>query len=87
MKHEGEIKYGEAALNAFGQFMVYFFGSLLIGFIAGILISLLFKYLDFHLIPWIEIGLFILASYFPFILCEKIGCSGILAILIEAIVL
>jgi len=67
--------------------MIYFFGSLFVGFIAGILISLLFKWLDLHTIPWIEIGLFILASYFPFILCEKIGCSGILAILIEAIVL
>jgi len=67
--------------------MLYFFGSLIVGAIAGIIISLVFKYLDLHLIPWIEIGLFILASYFPFVLCEKIGCSGILAILIEAIVL
>lgn len=74
-------------MGAFGQFMLYFFGSLIVGALAGIIISLVFKYLDLHLIPWIEIGLFILASYFPFVLCEKIGCSGILAILIEAIVL
>lgn len=67
--------------------MIYFFGSLFIGFIAGILISLMFKIFNFHMIPWIEIGLFTLLSYIPFVVCEKIGVSGILAILMEGIVL
>jgi len=53
-----------------GTFLIYFFGSLFVGFLAGILISLLFKYLDLHTIPWIEIGLFWLTSYIPFVISE-----------------
>jgi NhaP-type Na+/H+ or K+/H+ antiporter len=87
MSHDGELDLTEALLGAAGQFMMYFFVSLLIGAVAGLMISMVFKYLDLHTIPWIEIGLFLLASYFPFVLCERIGCSGILAILIEAIVM
>jgi len=40
-----------------------------------------------HLIPWIEIGIFMLASYFPYILAEGLGCSGLLAILMMAIIM
>ncbi len=87
MEKEGEINYGSAASGAFGQFMFYFFGSLLIGALFGILFSVFFKVLDLHTIPWIEIGLFILGAYFPFVLSEYLGCSGILATLMEAIVL
>jgi NhaP-type Na+/H+ or K+/H+ antiporter len=87
IKLEGEINYTHAAIGAFGQFMMYFFGSLLVGLVAGLLISLLFKYLDLHTIPWIEIGTFIICAYIPFVISERIGVSGILAILIEAIVL
>ena len=87
IRNEGEINYQSAIMGAFGQFMMYFFGSLLVGLFAGLIISLLFKYLDLHTIPWIEIGFFCLTSYIPFVISERIGVSGILAILIEAIVL
>ena len=40
-----------------------------------------------HKIPWIEIGIFLLASYFPYILAEGLGCSGLLAILMMAIIM
>jgi len=66
---------------------MYFFVSLLIGAVSGILFSVIFKVFDLHTIPWIEIGLFTLCSYFPFVLAEQVGCSGILAILILAIVM
>jgi NhaP-type Na+/H+ or K+/H+ antiporter len=38
-------------------------------------------------IPWIEIGIFVMASYFPYILAEGLECSGLLAILIMAIIM
>lgn len=85
--HEGELDWGKALSGGGSQFFIYFFGSLFIGAFFGVLFSFFFKVLDLQSIPWIEIGLFMLSSYFPFVLCEKIGCSGILAILIEGIVM
>lgn len=88
MKMEGaELDLGPAVYGAGMQFLMYFFVSLLIGAVSGIIFSVIFKVLDLHTIPWIEIGLFSLCSYFPFVLAEWVGCSGILAILILAIVM
>lgn len=83
----GDLDWGKTISGASSQFFIYFFGSLFIGGAAGILFSFFFKIMDLQSIPWIEIALFVLASYFPFVLCERIGCSGILAILIEGIVM
>ena len=65
--------------------MLYFFGSMIAGAACGILVSYIFAKFDFHLVPWIEIGLFFILSYFPYVLAEGLGLSGILAILIAAI--
>lgn len=77
----------DSLLFAFEKFMIYFFVSILIGLVWSILISLVFRYLDLNTVPWIEIGFFILTSYFPYILSEAVGCSGILSILICGIVM
>ena len=69
------------------SFFSLFFFSMLIGFACGLIFSYLFKVLELHLIPWIEIGIFLLASYFPYILAEGLGCSGLLAILMMAIIM
>ena len=60
---------------------------MLIGFCCGLLFSYIFKILEMHKIPWIEIGIFLLASYFPYILAEGLGCSRLLAILMMAIIM
>ena len=74
-------------LYGFGTFCFLFFFSLFLGLVCGILASYVFKVLDFNKIAWIEIGLFILASYFPYILAEGLECSGLLAILMNAIIM
>lgn len=62
----------ECLMGALNFFTLFLF-SMLIGFACGLIFSLLFKILDMHLIPWIEIGIFMLASYFPYILAEGFG--------------
>lgn len=84
---EGNFSVSHEALNAFLTFLALFFFSLLIGFIVGVLFSILYRYLSMFLIPWIEIGIFILAAYFPYILAEGLECSGLLAILMNAIIM
>ena len=84
---DGQIEYTSAILGALAQFGSYFFLSLIIGLIFGLVFSAMFKYFDFHTIPWIEIGIFSFGSYFPFVVAESMGCSGILAILMTAIVM
>ena len=86
--HEGDqISIGAETLNAVLSFLSLFIFSLLIGFVVGVFFSWVFKVLDMHRIPWIEIGIFILASYFPYILAEGFECSGLLAILMCAIIM
>ena len=55
--HSGdeEIALGEEILSATMAFLSLFFLSLLIGFICGMVSSLVFKLMDMHVIPWIEI--------------------------------
>ena len=69
------------------SFFSLFFFSMLIGLCCGLIFSYLFKILELNKIPWIEIGLFMLASYFPYILAEGMGCSGLLSILMMAIIM
>lgn len=69
------------------QFFSLFFFSMLVGLVCGLIFSYLFKILELNKIPWIELGLFMLASYFPYILAEGLGCSGLLAILMMAIIM
>jgi NhaP-type Na+/H+ or K+/H+ antiporter len=86
--HSGEeVSMGVEIFRGFISFCSLFIFSMLIGFFTGLLFSFLFKVLDMHKIPWIEIGIFILASYFPYILAEGFECSGLLAILIMAIIM
>lgn len=84
--NEGEaINYFDVTSHAFIRFFIYFFGSMVAGAACGILVSYIFAKFDFHLVPWIEIGLFFILSYFPYVFAEGLGLSGILAILIAAI--
>ncbi len=86
-KGDEEIFIGHEILRGIISFLSLFIFSLLIGFFTGLFFSWLFKVLNMNKIPWIEIGIFILASYFPYILAEGLECSGLLAILIMAIIM
>jgi sodium/hydrogen exchanger 3 len=83
----GELVLGDTLLFALEKFMIYFFVSILIGAVWSFLISYLYTVLELNTVPWIEIGFFILTSYFPYILSEALGCSGILSILIWGILM
>jgi len=84
---EAQISIFKEILQGTLSFFSLFLFSMLIGFACGLIFSYIFKVLDMHMIPWIEIGIFMLASYFPYILAEGLGYSGLLAILMMAIIM
>jgi sodium/hydrogen exchanger 8 len=55
-------------------------GSPVLGTVFAFFIALLFKHADLRDTPMLELGLFILLMYFPFVLAEEIHLSGIVAI-------
>lgn len=83
MASEGvELDLGSTLIFAGEKFLIFFFVSIIIGAVWSLMISYLYTVLELNTVPWIEIGFFILTSYFPYILSEALGCSGILSILI-----
>jgi NhaP-type Na+/H+ or K+/H+ antiporter len=82
MREEKDIDYLDMSVFSVETFFIFFFGSLLIGAGWAIFISFVIANISLDDIPWIEIGFFSLACYFPYILCEAIGCSGVLSIFI-----
>jgi sodium/hydrogen exchanger 8 len=88
MVREGyEPEIADIAVFSIEKFCVYFCASFIIGAVWAMFISLLFAYLHFDEYPWIEIAFFTLSSYFPYLFCESIGCSGILSIFTWGIIL
>jgi NhaP-type Na+/H+ or K+/H+ antiporter len=85
LEENKEVNYYNVALNGCGHFAMYFFGSIIVGALCGIAVSYIFAKFDFHMIPWIEIGMFFIFSYLPYVLSEGAGLSGILAIFMAAI--
>lgn len=79
--------YKMAALYAFLNFLMFFFGSTLIGLFISFVAWLIFKCLKFYEQTWIEVGIFGLCAYLPYILSEFFGLSGILAIFTAGIVM
>jgi solute carrier family 9 (sodium/hydrogen exchanger), member 8 len=61
------------------DFVYLFFGSIGIGLVIGVLGSVLFKLFKFSEV--LDSALFFIWVYIPYLLCEAIGLSGILAIL------
>ena len=65
--------------------LLYFVGvfilSIIVGVSIGILASLLFKHLSLYKWPRIELALFLIFAYIPFVLCEGMHLSGILGVL------
>ena len=83
-----ENTYTTIALGV-GQFLFDFFlnsvGSLFLGCLSGLLTALLFKQIDFRKNRLVEISLFLLMIYIPFLLAEILHISGIVTILFTGI--
>ena len=77
----------DTIVTAIGSFFVYFVGSCLLGAVISILTSYLYKNFQFGDFPWIEIGMFGMCSYLPYILAEYFKLSGILSIFVTGVML
>jgi sodium/hydrogen exchanger 8 len=70
---------GEVALFA-SEFLLEAVGSPALGIILSLLFAFMFKRLDFEGTPILELSLYILLMYMPFILAEVLHLSGIVTI-------
>jgi len=71
---------GDFFIQILDDFLYQAIGSPCLGIIFAFAIALLFKYVDLRETKIIELSLFILLMYFPFILADQIHLSGIVSI-------
>lgn len=67
------------------DFTVDFVGSSVLGFLSGILAALLLKKVDMRKTPLLELSLYMLIMYVPYLLAEIMKMSGIVTILFTGI--
>jgi sodium/hydrogen exchanger 8 len=80
--------FGEVAVGIFTfliDFTIAFVGSSVLGVILGILAALLLKYIDMRTTPLLELSLYLLIMYVPYLLAEIMQMSGIVTILFTGI--
>lgn len=77
----------DAIMFAIGNFFVFFIGSCLLGAVCSIIVSYMFKNFKFGDFPWIEVGMFGMCAYLPYVLAEYFELSGILCIFCSGIML
>ena len=73
MKESEEVYILDISVFIIEKFCTYFFLSFLIGGFWAILTSFMFATLDLHEVTWMEIAIFTLSCYFPYIFCEAVG--------------
>lgn len=83
----GEEVSGGSIAKAFGSFCLLFFGSVILGFVVVVLGSLFFKFCKIRKYLHIEVGMFLLLAFFPYLIAEALGLSGIMAILTAGIMM
>lgn len=66
-------------------FIVNFAGSLVLGILSGILAAMLLKHVDMRHTTLLELSLYIMIMYVPFLLAEILQLSGIVTILFSGI--
>jgi NhaP-type Na+/H+ or K+/H+ antiporter len=66
-------------------FLLDILGCPIMGMIFAFASALIFKHVDFHGTPILELSLYILIMYFPFIVAEVLGMSGIVTIFFTGI--
>lgn len=86
--HSGGRTGGRDAFLLF-EFLLGFFldslGSPVLGIVSGLVAAGMFKYLDMRSTPLLELCLFILIMYVPFLLAELLELSGIVTILFSGL--
>eukprot|EP00871_Galdieria_phlegrea_P005413 jgi/Galph1/5873/GphlegSOOS_G4516.1 len=76
-----------SSITPFLQFIEIFFGSAAIGFINAAVTALILKYTKLFKYPTLEISLYFLLAFFPYLLCEGVGLSGIMGVLSNGVFL
>lgn len=71
----------------FFKFIYIFVGSAVIGFTLAAITALLLKNTNLYRSPSLEFSFYLLMAYLPYPVCDGIGMSGILGILISSVVL
>ena len=70
----------DSILQILFDFLYQAVGSPCLGIVFAFVIALLFKYVDLRETKMIELSLFVLLMYFPFVMAEEIHLSGIVSI-------
>ena len=84
-KDNGVGKVAVGILEFLVDSVVEFVGSMLLGFLAGLLAAVLLKKVDMRRTTLLELSLFILIMYVPYLLAEIMKMSGIVTILFSGI--
>jgi len=69
-----------------GIFVLILIGSMLTGAVCGVLSALFFKKIDVNNFPSLEMSIYFVMSYIPYLIAESSGMSGIIALLFYGIV-
>ena len=69
------------------SFIYVFFGSAIIGAALAVITALLLKHSQLYRSPSLEFSFFLLMAYLPYPFCDGMGMSGILGILVSAVIL
>lgn len=80
-----ELAVGEEVLQFFFDFMSGFVGSLFLGTLFGLAVAYFLKKVDMRSTPILELCVYIVIMYFPFVLAEILRLSGIVTVLFTGI--
>ncbi len=72
--------------GSIGYFLLIMFGSAIIGCVCGALCSLLFTRIELKLYPSMELSIFFVLIYIPYMITESLNLSGITSLLFYGIV-
>lgn len=84
MEQVGATSLGDEVLQVLFDVAVNFFGSLVMGVLFGFLVGLALKKVDLRGSPILELSVYAMIMYAPFVLAEICHLSGIVAVLFAA---
>jgi len=82
---DGELAVGEEIFQFMFDFLTGFVGSLCLGVVFGLAVAYLFKKVDMRSTPLLELCLYVVIMYFPFVVAEILRLSGIVTVLFTGI--
>lgn len=85
VRNNGYGKIAGDLIKFFIEFFVDSIGSPLLGLFCGVGAALMFKHVDLRNTKLLELSLYILIMYVPFLLAEVLGLSGIVTILFTGV--